>query len=87
MSLLYQFHFFCLGLGSDFRTCFFEENIQEELDDDPSISFSAKKSEKSQTSDEAAKNGERRAQNGEKSQKDEKGILVLHHYPINYRWF
>lgn len=49
------------------------ENIQEELDDDSSISFSAKKSEKSQMSDETAKNGERRPQNGEKSQKDEKG--------------
>lgn len=61
-----------------------EENIQEELDDDPSIAFSAKRSEKSiksvksQKSDEA--NGERRPQNGEKSQKkDEKGILVRHH--------
>jgi len=55
------------------------ENIQEELDDDPSIAFSAKrsetvKSEKSQKSDEAEKNGERRPQNGEKNQKkDEKG--------------
>ena len=56
------------------------ENIQEELDDDPSIAFSAKRSEKSiksvksQKSDEAEKNGERRPQNGEKSQKkDEKG--------------